>query len=193
MRVSLAAAAVLAAGLAAPPAISDEGATGPHVFTNEDLPTELSVSVVGTLTIDGEPAGWPDHEEIEALARINYELQRRDREWQQIRAEPRVVIEIDDFYPVSNVGPCGLYGTRCFGFGGKPIRPYHRVRTHGVRFREDGSPHLGPVTGVPDTIRGRPIIRHQPPWSAGDARTVRNPRGARGGAVLHRGPPDRSR
>ncbi|MDH3284416.1 MAG: hypothetical protein OEQ13_06710 [Acidobacteriota bacterium] len=189
MRRTLKLALVLGAALVALPVTAEEGDAAPSVYTNDDLPDQLSVSIVGTLMIEGEPAGWPDYEEIAALARLNRQLQQQELERRPRRDQPQVVVveDDDDFYPVSNVGPCGLYGTRCYGLGGQPFGVRGKKRSHRVHVRRDGSPHLGPVTDVPDTIRGRPIIRHQPPWSAsGDAGTRRPLRG-NGGAVLHRG------
>jgi hypothetical protein len=88
-----------------------DGDQSPLVLTNDDLPDRVSVSVLGTLTIDGQPSGPPEIEEIERLAALN-EAARRDALERRPppRQEPQVLVVRDDWYPYA------LFNKRC-GFG----------------------------------------------------------------------------
>lgn len=162
-----AAIALLAAATAA-------SAEAPRIFTNADLPTTLSVSVIGSPGGEEGASSWYDMEEIERIARLN-ERARRELESRRVEREPEILVVERHDYPwiVSNVGCVGF--SRCLPWGRRGSRS--RPSGPGLHQRQAlpdppggyvlrPGPHLGPVGEVPDTIRGRPV-RMRPPRPPG--------------------------
>lgn len=117
-------------GLAVLPAAAQaDAAAAPvesHVFTNADLPTELSVSVIGGSGVPDSAGPTYDMDQIERIAALN-ERARREYDERRPKGQPEILVVEERSYPwiVSNVGCVGF--SRCVSL---PRRPRHPEIPH---------------------------------------------------------------